>query len=266
MTEVVITAFLKYDFLQLIRTTFCGTTSQLMTPSPLQNYLLFASPLGVQQRLFPKLELVTLKLKEILFERGEIMQYVYFPIDSIVASLYELENGSSTEISIIGNDGVIGISLCLKVGSNLNRGIVQSAGCAYRLHRKPFLNEFNRYEEFMHLLLRYTQALITQIAQTTVCNRHHKIEQQLCRWILLILDRLPNNKLNMTHNLISDMLGVRRESITQAAKNLQKLGAIDYVRGQITVLDRPKIEQLCCECYEVVKKETERLLPFVLPP
>jgi CRP-like cAMP-binding protein len=230
--------------------------------SPLQNYLLAALPPAIQQRLFPRLELVPLPLGKVLYESGDTLRYVYFPTDSIVSLLYVMESGASAEISVVGNEGIVGVSLFMGGESTPSRAVVQSAGSAYRMPGQQLKNEFNLHSELMLLLLRYTQSLITQMAQTAVCNRHHSIDQQLCRWLLLSLDRLSNNELTMTQELIANMLGVRREGVTEAAGKLQKLGVIDYCRGHITVLDRLKLECLCCECYAVVKQETDRLLPY----
>ena len=235
------------------------------TPSPQQNHLLAALPADVQDRLFPNLELLPLLLGRVLYESGDALHHVYFPTDSIVSLLYMMENGASAEISVVGNDGLVGIALFMGGESTPSRAIVQSAGSAYRLVAQRLKDEFERNGELLHLLLRYTQSLITQMSQTAVCNRHHSVDQQLCRWLLLSLDRLPSNRLTMTQELISNMLGVRREGVTEAAGKLQKLGVIEYSRGRITVLDRPKLEKLTCECYAVVKKETDRLLPY-LPP
>ncbi len=232
----------------------------------LQNHLLAALPEDIQSRLFPSLEPVTLPLGKVLYESGDTLRHAYFPIDSIVSLLYVMESGASAEISVVGNEGLIGISLFMGGESTPSRAIVQSAGSAYRLPGQQLKNEFNRHGEFHNLLLRYTQALITQMSQTAVCNRHHTIDQQLCRWLLLSLDRLPDNRLTMTQELIANMLGVRREGVTEAAGKLQRAGVIHYSRGQITVLDRPKLEQLSCECYAVVKRETDRLLPYRVPP
>lgn len=229
--------------------------------SPLQNHLLAALPPAIQQRLFPMLELFPLPLGKVLYESGDTMRYVYFPTDSIVSLLYVMESGASAEISVVGKDGIVGVSLFMGGESTSSRAVVQSAGSAYRLAGQKLKDEFNRHSELMQLLLRYTQSLITQMAQTAVCNRHHSIDQQLCRWLLLSLDRLPDNKLTMTQELIANMLGVRREGVTEAAGKLQKLGVIDYCRGHITVLDRSKLEALSCECYAVVKRESDRLLP-----
>ena len=229
--------------------------------SPLQNHLLAALPPAIQQRLFPMLELFPLPLGKVLYESGDTMRYVYFPTDSIVSLLYVMESGASAEISVVGKDGIVGVSLFMGGESTSSRAVVQSAGSAYRLAGQKLKDEFNRHSELMQLLLRYTQSLITQMAQTAVCNRHHSIDQQLCRWLLLSLDRLPDNKLTMTQELTANMLGVRREGVTEAAGKLQKLGVIDYCRGHITVLDRSKLEALSCECYAVVKRESDRLLP-----
>jgi CRP-like cAMP-binding protein len=231
--------------------------------TPQQNHLLAALSAEVQSRLFPNLELVELPLGKVLYQSGDILRYVYFPIDSIVSLLYVMENGASAEVSVVGNEGLIGIALFMGGESTPSQAIVQSAGYAYRLAGQRFKDEFHRHGELQVLLLRYTQALITQMTQTAVCNRHHSIEQQLCRWLLLCLDRLPDNRVIMTQELMASMLGVRREGITEAARKLQKQGAIEYSRGQITVLDRPELERLCCECYAVVRKETDRLMPFL---
>lgn len=228
--------------------------------APEQNHLLAALPAEVKARLFPSLELMTLVLGEVIYESGDTLSHVYFPTDSIVSLLYEMENGSSAEISVVGNEGLVGIALFMGGESTPSRAIVQSAGSAYRLPGQKIKDEFNRHGDVLLLLLRYTQSLITQMAQTAVCNRHHSIDQQLCRWLLLSLDRLPSNQLTMTQELIANMLGVRREGVTEAAGKLQLLGVIEYSRGRITVLDRPKLEQLSCECYAVVKKESDRLL------
>lgn len=224
------------------------------------NYIIAALPKDVQRRLLPNLELVNLPLGTVLYEPRDILRHVYFPVDSIISLLYVMENGASAEISVIGNEGILGAALFLGGESTSNRAVVQSAGTAYRMNAKHFKIEFGRHTEMLMLLLRYTQALLTQMAQTAVCNRHHNIDQQLCRWLLLSLDRLPSNNLVMTQELIANMLGVRRESVTEAAGKLQKLGVIAYCRGNIQVLNRPKLEKLSCECYQVVKKETDRLL------
>ena len=227
---------------------------------PQQNHLLAAlSPLE-RERLYPHLRLVPMPLGKVLYESGDVLRHVYFPTNSIVSLLYVLADGASAEISVVGNEGLIGIALFMGGETTPSRAIVQSAGHAYRLMAQRLKDEFHRNGGLQLLLLRYTQALITQMAQTAVCNRHHSVDQQLCRWLLLSLDRLSANQLTMTQELIANMLGVRREGVTEAAGKLQKLGVIEYSRGQITVLDRPKLEKLCCECYAVVKKESDRLL------
>ncbi|WP_207884738.1 Crp/Fnr family transcriptional regulator [Pseudomonas sp. 30_B] len=233
------------------------------TPSPRQNHLLAALPPDVQERLFPHLELLRLPLGKALYESGDAMRHVYFPTDAIISLLYVMENGASAEISVVGNEGLIGVAVFMGGESTPSRAIVQSAGSVFRLSGQRIKDEFNRHGEMLQLMLRYTQALITQMSQTAVCNRHHSIDQQLCRWLLLSLDRLPSNQLTMTQELIANMLGVRREGVTEAAGKLQKLGVIEYSRGRITVLDRARLEELSCECYAVVKKETDRLLPYV---
>lgn len=231
------------------------------TPDPTRNLLLKALPEPVQKRLFPDLQRYELPLGKVLYESGDKLDYVYFPVDSIVSLLYVMEDGASAEISVVGNEGIIGIAVFMGGDSTPSRALVQSAGYAYRLPAGRLKAEFN-YDPTMRLLmLRYTQSLITQMAQTAVCNRHHSIDQQLCRWLLLSMDRLPSNQLTMTQELIANMLGVRREGVTSAAGKLQKQGVIEYTRGHITVLDRPGLENLCCECYAVVKRETDRLLP-----
>ncbi len=233
------------------------------TPTPQQNHLLAALPAEVQGRLLPYLELVQLPLGKALYEPGDALRHIYFPTDCIVSLLYVMENGASAEIAVVGNEGLVGVALFMGGESTPSRAVVQSAGHAYRLLAQRLKDEFNRHGEMLLLMLRYTQSLITQMSQTAVCNRHHSIDQQLCRWLLLSLDRLPGNHLVMTQELIANMLGVRREGVTDAAGKLQKLGVIEYMRGQITVLDRHRLEQLSCECYAVVKKETDRLLPYV---
>jgi len=205
--------------------------------------------------------LVTLTLGSALYESGGHLEYVYFPIDSIVSLLSVMENGASAEISVVGNEGIVGIALFMGGESVPNRAVVQSEGYAYRLRSAALLQEFNRSGPFQHLLLRYTMALLSQMAQTAVCNRHHTVDQQLCRWLLLSLDRLPSNVLKMTQELIANMLGVRREGVTEAAGKLQSAGLIQYSRGCITVLDRPGLEARVCECYQVVREEFDRLLP-----
>lgn len=233
--------------------------------SPLQNDLLGALPKDVQDRLFPNLKFYQLSLGEVLYEPGVTMRHVYFPLDSIISLLYVMEDGDSAEISVVGKEGFMGISLLMGGQNTPSRALVQSAGMSYRIEAKLLQEEFALHGDFLFLVLRYTQALITQMAQTAVCNRHHTIDQQLCRWLLLSLDRLPGNTLRMTQELIANMLGVRREGVTEAAGKLQKRGAIEYSRGNITVLDRPMIEKLSCECYRVVKDETDRLLSAPAP-
>jgi len=237
--------------------------------SPLQNHLLAALPAHVQQRIFPHLVPIDLPLGKVVYESGDLVRDVYFPTDSIVSLLYVMEDGASAEISLVGNEGLVGVALFMGGESTPSRAVVQSAGHACCLSGKRLKEEFNRHGEMLQLLLRYTQSLITQMAQTAVCNRHHSIDQQLCRWLLLSLDRLVGNQLTMTQELIANMLGVRREGVTEAAGKLQRCGAIEYSRGRITVLDRPLLETLSCECYAVVKKETDRLLshlPWVTGP
>lgn len=228
--------------------------------SPESNHLLGALSPEVAARILPSLEFVHLPLGKVLYESGDTMRHVYFPTDCIVSLLYVMENGASAEISVVGNEGIVGVSLFMGGESTPSRGIVQSAGGAFRMPGRKLMEEFNRHGELLVLMLRYTQSLITQMAQTAVCNRHHSIDQQLCRWLLLSLDRLPDNHLTMTQELIANMLGVRREGVTDAAGKLQKLGVIEYNRGHITVIDRKQLEQLSCECYAVVKRETDRLL------
>jgi CRP-like cAMP-binding protein len=230
-------------------------------PPPEQNHLLAALPSAERARIFPHLEFVDLQLGTVLYESGDQLRHIYFPVDAIVSLLYVMEDGSSAEIAVVGNDGAIGIALFMGGATTTNRAIVQSAGSGWRLTQARITEEFNRHAEMLHVLLRYTQALITQMAQTAVCNRHHSVDQQLCRWLLLSLDRLATNELAMTQELIANMLGVRREGVTEAAGKLQRLGVIRYSRGRITVLDRPRLEKLSCECYEVVKRETDRLMP-----
>ena len=229
---------------------------------PQQNHILDALPRPERERLFPYLNLVALPLGKVLYESGDTLRHIYFPTDSIVSLLYVLQDGASAEIAVVGNEGAIGVALFMGGETTTNRAVVQSAGSAYQLTGARLKDEFERHGQMLHILLRYTQALITQMAQTAVCNRHHSLDQQLCRWLLLSLDRLSSPKLTMTQELIANMLGVRREGVTEAAGKLQKLGVITYRRGQITVLDRPRLEQLTCECYAVVKKETNRLLPL----
>jgi CRP-like cAMP-binding protein len=232
---------------------------------PTQNHLLAAIASDERERIFPHLQSIDLRLGEVLHEAGDTLSHVYFPTDSIVSLLYVLTGGESAEIAVAGDEGLIGVPLFMGGETTTTRAVVQSAGHAYRLSSPRLKDEFYRHGKLQDVFLRYTQALITQMAQTAVCNRHHTVDQQLCRWLLLSLDRLPTNTLRMSQQLIADMLGVRREGVTEAAGNLRRLGAIRYSRGKITVLDRPQLERLCCECYSVVNKEEDRLLTY-LPP
>jgi CRP-like cAMP-binding protein len=229
--------------------------------SPAQNHLLQVVPEDVRNRVFPQLELVDLPLGHVLYESRASLHHVYFPTDSIVSLLYVMNDGASAEIAVVGNEGVVGVALFMGGETTPNRAVVQSGGSAYCLRSQILREEFNRSGALQHLFLRYTQSLLTQMAQTAACNRHHTVEQQLCRWLLMSLDRLPSNKLTMTQELIANMLGVRREGVTESAGKLQAQGIIQYSRGRITVTDRPKLEKICCECYRVVKLETDRLLP-----
>lgn len=231
------------------------------TNDPRHNQLLAALPEAERQRWLPQLESVELSLGQVLHESGADMPYVYFPTNAIVSLLYVLENGASAEIAVVGFEGVVGVSIFMGGGSTPSQAVVQSAGLGYRLRADVIKQEFEHAGPVMHLLLRYTQALITQMAQTAVCNRHHTLDQQLCRWLLLSLDRLQSHQLVMTQELIANMLGVRREGVTEAALKLQRAGLISYARGHINVLDRAGLEGRTCECYEVVKKEYDRLLP-----
>jgi CRP-like cAMP-binding protein len=230
--------------------------------TPRQNHLLAALPAADWERLQSRLELTPMPLGHVLYESGSELRHVYFPTTSIVSLLYVMEDGSSAEIAVVGNEGIIGVALFMGGETTSSRAIVQSAGHAYRLAGRHLKEEFLRAGPLQRLLLRYTQALITQMSQTAVCNRHHSVEQQLCRWLLLSLDRLDSNQLSMTQELIANMLGVRREGVTESAGRLQKLGLISYNRGLITVLDRAALEAQACECYAVVKKEFDRLLPL----
>jgi len=228
--------------------------------NPHQNHLLDALSANAYGRLAVLMERVSMPLGEVLYESGDILNFIYFPTTCIVSLLYVMENGASAEIAVVGNEGMIGVALFMGGGSMPNRAVVQSAGYAYRIRKVPFMKEFDRSGSLLHVLLNYTQALISQMGQTAVCNRHHTVDQQLCRWLLLSLDRLSSNTLAMTQELIANMLGVRREGVTEAALKLQKAGLISYTRGRITVLDRPGLEDRVCECYQVVKTETDRLL------
>jgi CRP-like cAMP-binding protein len=232
----------------------------MQTPTPDQNQLLAALPADERELWRPELEPVELKLGDVLYESGGKMTHVWFPTTAIVSLLYVMENGASAEIAVVGHEGIVGISLFMGGESTPSRAVVQSAGKGFRLPAKQIQEHFKR-APVMHLMLRYTQALITQMAQTAVCNRHHTLDQQLCRWLLLSLDRLSGSELVMTQELIANMLGVRREGVTESATKLQKSGLIQYSRGRITVLDRRGLEERSCECYEVVKKEYDRLLP-----
>lgn len=229
---------------------------------PLLNSLLAALPTEIRDRIFSHLELIPMPQGKVLYEAGDKLRYSYFPIDSIVSLQYAIENGASAEIALVGNDGLIGVASLMGSDSTPSRAVVHSAGSGYRLLGQRLKDEFDRHEELTALMLRYTQSLMTQMAQTAVCNRHHSVDQQLCRFLLLSLDRLPSNELMMTQELIASMLGVRREGITEAAGKLQNLDVIEYSRGRIAILNRAKLEQLSCECYAVVKKETDRLLPY----
>jgi CRP-like cAMP-binding protein len=241
-----------------------GSSSPLLPPT--RNRLLAALDAAAFERLAPHLEPAPLALGQVLHQPGTRMRHVYFPTTAIVSLLYVMENGSSAEIAVVGNDGVLGISLFMGGETTPNWAVVQSAGESYRLGTEHLLKEFGLAGDTMHLLLRYTQALITQMAQTAVCNRHHSVDQQLCRWLLLSLDLLPTNELVMTQELIANMLGVRREGVTEAAGKLQAAGLIHYSRGHIHVVDRAGIEARVCECYRVVRQETDRILPPQGPP
>jgi len=222
---------------------------------------LAALPDAQYQRWLPELESVTLPLGHVLYESGKKLSHVYFPTTAVISLLHVLENGASTEIAVVGNEGLVGVSLFLGGGSTPSRAVVQSAGHGFRLNAKDMQDGFDRGGPVQHLLLRYTQALITQMSQTAVCNRHHTLDQQLCRWLMVSLDRLEGDELVMTQELIANMLGVRREGVTEGASKLQNAALIKYSRGHITVLDRPGLEKRACECYAVVKKEYDRLLP-----
>ena len=235
--------------------------SDAKTSNPQKNHLLAALAGQEWQRWLPLLEEVEMPLGHVLYESGKTLSHIYFPTTAIVSLLYVLENGASAEIAVVGNEGLVGISLFMGGGSTPSRAVVQSAGHGFRLKASDLKQEFERGGSVPHLLLRYTQALITQMSQTAVCNRHHSLDQQLCRWLLLSLDRLPSPELVMTQELIANMLGVRREGVNEGATKLQKAGLIRYNRGRISVLDRPGLEKRSCECYAVVKKEYDRLLP-----
>jgi CRP-like cAMP-binding protein len=234
---------------------------ETLSPTPAENHLLAALPDAQWRRWRPYLERVEMPLSQVLYESGGTLSHVYFPTTAIVSLLYVMENGASAEIAVVGNEGIVGVSLFMGGDSTSSRAVVQSAGQGLRLKAQIMKEDFDRAGPVLHLLLRYTQALITQMAQTAVCNRHHSLDQQLCRWLLLSLDRLQGNELVMTQELIANMLGVRREGVTEGALKLQQAGLIRYARGHITVLDRAGVEKRSCECYSVVKKEYDRLLP-----
>jgi CRP-like cAMP-binding protein len=229
--------------------------------NPLDNRLVAALPEAERRHWIQQLEVVDLPLGQVLYESGGTLSHVYFPTTAIVSLLYVMENGESAEIAVVGNEGIVGISLFMGGDSTSSRAVVQSAGQGFQLKAQSLIDDFNRAGAVLHLLLHYTQALITQMAQTAVCNRHHSLDQQLCRWLLLSLDRLQGNELLMTQELIANMLGVRREGVSEGALKLQHAGLIRYVRGHITVLDRSGLEKRSCECYAVVKREYDRLLP-----
>jgi CRP-like cAMP-binding protein len=233
--------------------------------NPKDNRLLDALSAAELKRIRPHLEPVAMRLGEVVYESGREMKHVFLPTNCIVSLLYVLENGASAEIAVVGNEGVIGVSIFMGGESTPSRGVVQTSGTAYRLPAQVMRDEFKRGGGMQHLMLRYTQSLIAQMSQTAVCNRHHSVDQQLCRWLLLSLDRLDVLELKMTQELIASMLGVRREGVTEAAGKLQKAGVISYSRGHIKVLDRPRLEGMSCECYSVVRRETMRLLPRVPP-
>jgi CRP-like cAMP-binding protein len=238
-----------------------GNCVNTLSPDPTENHLLAALPDAEWQRWLPHLEHIEMPLGQVLYESGGTLSHVYFPTTAIISLLYVMENGASAEIAVVGNEGIVGISLFMGGDSTSSRAVVQSAGLGLRLKAQIMKDDFNRAGPVLHLLLRYTQALITQMAQTAVCNRHHSLDQQLCRWLLLSLDRLQGNELVMTQELIANMLGVRREGVTEGALKLQQAGLIRYARGHISVLDRDGLEKRSCECYAVVKKEYDRLLP-----
>lgn len=237
-----------------------GSTTK---PDPQENHLLAALSPKVQNRLYPHLELVPLALRSLLYESGRPMRHVYFPADSIISIQFLLRDGASTAISIVGNEGLLGIGLFLGFEPASSRSLVQNSGHAYRLPKSLVKAEFDRHDELMWLMLRYTQATISHVTQTAICNRHHSVFEQLCRWLLLTLDRLPHNQVTMTQEFISNMLGVRREGVTGAATQLRKAGIISYHRGLIHVLDRTALEQAACECYETVRSETEQILHYL---
>lgn len=264
MPRFLLPILLRLTHLSATTLTRATHSAHLMPPlpaDPFKNHLLASLPTAERERWLPALEWVQMPLGQVLYESGSTLRHVYFPTTAIVSLLYVMENGASAEIAVVGNEGIVGISLFMGGGSTPSRGVVQSAGEGFRLSASMIKEEFNRSGPVMHLLLRYTQALITQMAQTAVCNRHHSPDQQLCRWLLLSLDRLQGTELVMTQELIANMLGVRREGVTESALNLQRAGLIRYSRGRINVLDRNGLEARTCECYAVVKKEYDRLLP-----
>ena len=230
---------------------------------PRRNHLLAALSAVELKRIRRHLEPVEMPLGKVVYESGRHLDHVYFPSTCIISLLYVLESGASAEIAVVGNEGLVGVSLFMGGETTPSRAVVQSSGAAFRLPGQVMKDEFTRGGTMQHLMLRYTQSLITQMAQTAVCNRHHSVDQQLCRWLLLSIDRLPSPEITMTQELIANMLGVRREGVTEAAGKLQKAGVITYRRGHIQVLDRPRLEAMSCECYEVVRRETDRLLPLV---
>jgi CRP-like cAMP-binding protein len=236
--------------------------AEVVKPGPKCNHILDALPVHERDRIGAHLELVELSLGRVIHEAGSTQTYAYFPIDSIVSILYVLKNGGSAEVAIVGHDGMVGMPIVMGGGTSPHRAIVQAAGSSLRMTAQYLRDECDRIGPLQQLLMRYNQALMIQIGQTAVCNRHHNVDQQLCRWLLMSLDRLPGNDLSMTQELIANMLGVRREGVTEAAGKLQRTGAIRYQRGRITVLDRPQLQRLCCECYDVVQKEYLRLLPW----
>ncbi len=259
--ELYLAPLKKNTYIKLIKDLGLEKISCEDIPSPKKNHLLDVLDKAEYGRLEPHLELHYLALGDILYESGGCLSHVYFPVSSIVSLLYVMENGASAEIAVVGNEGIIGIALFMGGETVPNRAVVQSAGYSYRMRGDNLRQEFNKSGGLQHLLLRYTLSLFAQMAQTAVCNRHHSIDQQLCRWLLLSLDRLPANELCMTQELIANMLGVRREGVTEAAGKLQDAGLIKYNRGKITILDRPGLEARVCECYQVVRKESLRLLP-----
>jgi len=240
--------------------------SMVAAPNPRVNRLLAALPDVDFERWLPQLERVTMPLGQVLYEHGRPPSHAYFPTTSLVALLYVMENGATSEIAVVGNEGMVGVALFMGGGATPSRAVVQSAGEGFRFPARVMTTEFNQSPNVAKLMLRFTQALIAQMSQTAACNRHHNLRQQLCRWLLLSLDRLQGTELHMTQELIASMLGVRREGVTEAALRLQKDGLIHYARGHISVLDRPGLEQRSCECYGVVKREYDRLLPPTVKP